>query len=71
MDDKKQKLGKLPPERFLSINKKNFAILLSEIIRVELLEGFLGSRLKITVSARKHDYRLWLHMRRSYFDEIA
>jgi len=71
VDDKQQKLGKLPPERILSTNKQNFKILLSEFIGAEMSEGFLGSRLKITVGARKNDYRLWLHMRRSYSDEIA
>ncbi len=57
-DERKEKLGKLSPERILTADKKNFAIPYSDVIRLEMSKGFLGSKVKIMIGVNKHQFKL-------------
>jgi len=54
----KERLGKLSPEAILTADKKNFAIPYSEITRLEMSKGFLGSKVKITIGVNKYQFKL-------------
>ena len=55
---KKEQLKKLSPESILTADKKNFAIPYTEVTKVEMSKGFLGGKVKITVGAKKHQFKL-------------
>ena len=55
---KKEQIGKLSPEGILTADEKNFAIPYTEIIRVEMSKGFLGSKVKLIVGVREHKFKL-------------
>ena len=57
-DEKKEKLGKLSPEGILTADKKNFAIPYSDVTRLEMSKGFLGSKVKIMIGVNKHQFKL-------------
>ena len=56
--EKKEKLCRLSPESILTADKKNFAIPYSDVIRLEMSKGFLGSKVKIMIGVNKHQFKL-------------
>jgi hypothetical protein len=45
-------------ESILTADKKNFAIPYTEVSKVEMSKGFLGSNVRINVGAKKHQFKL-------------
>lgn len=56
---KEEQLSKLSPQSILTADKKNFEIPYTEVSKVEMSKGFLGSKIRIiTVGAKKHQFKL-------------